>query len=499
MNVRLKHIKRAYELAKRKAFEKFILGDYETCLQELKRLTVLPIQFNWIYRDDEIEMLMRNMSLNVFPINKNQPYQEKEQKVVLIDDFCRSFILALQYIEAFSYANYEVLYITYKESTEAQERSIISKLQNYKNVTILVVETKAYIERAREIYNAIINFQASKVFLHTTEFSDSLLALYALPTQINRYMINLSDQRFWIGATAIDYSLEFRPFGATVSCEKRGLKKEQLLYVPFYPIDDKNKFQGFPDATNGKVVIFTGGDLYKTLDPNYVYWKLIKNLLDQNPEAVVLFAIKHNIGTKASNHVRKFISENGFEDRFVSIGFRNDICEVFKHCDIFMGTCPTSGSLMSQLAALYSKPILQFYLPETSDDETEQALCYNNNLTISYNDKKRFLEEARMLIQSEIYRKEKGCAIHQAMLKPHQFNDILLDKILTHDSSDCLQKEVNHDKITERWLFAEKMGYMNTYSFIKSLLGQRLIFKEFPILWMQNQCKNIVNHYFKKK
>lgn len=56
-----------------------------------------------------------------------------------------------------------------------------------------------------------------------------------LPKPITRYLINLQDQTFWLGGNAIDYSIEFRPFGASVSMERRGLKREQLLMLPFYP------------------------------------------------------------------------------------------------------------------------------------------------------------------------------------------------------------------------------------------------------------------------
>lgn len=494
MKVGLNNIKKAYSLLKQQAFEMYECGEYGGCFHKIKQSTILPIQFNWIYSDDDIEGVMQKMSSKVIR-TKNDAYIGDDKKVVLIDDFCRSFILALQYIEAFTQAGYEVLYITYKECVVADDRSIIPKLQSYEKVSVSVVDVKSYIERAQYIYNSITDFKACKVFLHTTECSDSLLALYPLPSQIKRYMINLSDQRFWIGTKAIDYSLEFRPFGATVSYERRGLKKEQLLYVPFYPIDDKHDFKGFPEKANGRVVIFTGGDFYKTIDPNYVYWRLIRDILNQNPQAIVLFAIKHNIGTKANEFVSKFIRKNKFEDRFISIGFRNDICEVFKHCDIYLGTCPTSGSLMSQLAALYSKPILQFYLPDTSDDETEQALCYNDKLFISFENEADFLCEAKNLIESEEYRRAKGEALHKSMLSTQQFNERLLDKIHTHDYSDCERKFVNHEQITERWLFAEKMGYMNTYSFIKSLFGNRMMLKVFPVLWLQDMCSKIVMRF----
>ena len=51
---------------------------------------------------------------------------------------------------------------------------------------------------------------------------------------------------FWLGAKAIDYVLEFRQFGVSVSQQRRGIISQQQLLVPFYPIIDNNPFQGFP-------------------------------------------------------------------------------------------------------------------------------------------------------------------------------------------------------------------------------------------------------------
>ena len=77
--------------------------------------------------------------------------------------------------------------------------------------------------------------------------------------------------------------------------ERRGLKREQLLMLPFYPVKDPNPFQGFPLEANGHLTIFSGGDIYKTLDKRRTYWKLVKMILDKYPDVVFLFATKHNL------------------------------------------------------------------------------------------------------------------------------------------------------------------------------------------------------------
>ena len=200
--------------------------------------------------------------------------------------------------------------------------------------------------------------------------------------------------------------------------------------VPFYPADDNNDFIGFPpECTHDRVVIFSGGDYYKTLDEKRTFWNLVKRLLKSYPQVVFLFATK-NI-PEGDSEIKGFISENGLEGRFIYIQFRPDIYQVFAHCDIYMGTCPTSGSLMSQLAAVHSKPVLQYYAPGTPDDETEQALCINEHFPISFDDKESFFEEADRLITDPAYRERQGQRLRRAMMQHEQFNRLVADTLMS--------------------------------------------------------------------
>ena len=241
------------------------------------------------------------------------------------------------------------------------------------------------------IYNEIVSFAPQKVLFHMTASSLAFPAIYALPQSIDTYIINLADRTFWLGAKAIKYVLEFRQFGVSVSQQKRGIKSHQQLLLPFYPIVDNNPFQGFPKecTEGGTVLIFSGGDIYKVLDEKRMYWYLVKRLLDTFPNVVFLFATK--IDGIGIDFLNSFIKENHYEGRFVYTKFRPDINEVMGHVDIFMGTCPVCGSLMSQLAARNATPILQYYYPGTPDDETEQAICINEEFSISFNEEHEFM------------------------------------------------------------------------------------------------------------
>ena len=285
--------------------------------------------------------------------------------------------------------------------------------------------------------------------------------------------------------------MEFRQFGASVSLQRRGLKREQLLMVPFYPADDRNAFAGFPpECTEDKIIIFSGGDFYKTLDEKRVYWTLIKSILDKYPQVVYLFATK-NI-PEGDRDIRRFIKDNHFESRFIYINFRPDIYQVFAHCDIYMGTSPTSGSLMSQLAAINAKPILQYYEPETPDDETEQAICINETFAISFHDIDGFMQEADRLISDLEYRHSQGERLRKAMMQHEQFNKLVLDTLETNKTQlPICDYSIDYKGLDNRWYYLEKTGYINTLPYIYGTLGRIDCLKYAPRLFVKKHFGRI--------
>lgn len=490
MPLTLNEIIKSYKLLKKPAIDEFQRGNIEQSLVNVFRAVGYVQQFNWIYSDEELEDLMFKISSKV--LIKSTDYNPNPNRVVIFDDWCTSYVLVLQYIEALSLRFDEVLYITARDISAMTYKNILGTISQYSNVKLEVIpQNSNYFERSQIILNFITEFCPSKLFLHIGYNSPITLALYSMPTGIQRYIINLSDQTFWLGTKGIDYTLEFRPFGATVSLEKRGLTNEQLLYLPFYPVRDGNPFQGFPEQTNGKVIIFSGGDFYKTLDPENTYWNLVRDILIENQEAIFLYATKNVMG-KTDEFLKNYITKNNLADRFIYIGFRPDINEVFKHCDIFMGTCPVCGSLTSQLAALNNKPILQYYLPNTYDDETEQAICHNLDLKISFSDKQAFLKEAKRLIQDKNYREQRGQMNHQSMFTREQFNAKLAEVVDTNCSPSPL-KSIDYKVVVERWWWCEKLGFYNTLQQLFVFLGKIKFLKSFPIIASRYYTNRLIN------
>lgn len=487
-----REIRKGYKGVKRLAQKYFAEGKTWQSLVFVKHCAVLAQQFNWIYADDELEDLLGRIGSRVVE-EKVDSFTSIPGRVVFYDDFCTSFVLALQYMRALVAQNKEVLYITSKNvSQKTKFDTIVDEVGSYPGVTVKYLHEENAFDRIRSLYRLIIDFHPEKLLLHMKAFTYQLPVFYVLPSGIERYIINLADQTFWLGKKAIDYSLEFRPFGASISLQRRGLKPEQLLMVPFYPIIDDNPFAGFPQqCTLDKVIIFSGGDLYKVIDKKRMYWKLVKGLLEKYPNTVFLFASK--INHKASTIVNDFIRSNKYEDRFFYIDYRKDISEVFKHCDIFMGTCPASGSLMSQLAAYHAKPILQYYYPNTPDDETEQAICINEKFAISHYDEESFYEEAEKLISDRDYRRMKGEILKSAMTQLGQFNDWVSETLATNKSQLplCIF-QVDNSCLEKRWFYLEETGYVDTLPFLYGILGKTRSLLSVPSVFL----KKTVNRLF---
>lgn len=466
MKLKLSEIQCVYAALKKKAQEYYQQGEYVSSWMVVREAVDLIQQFSWEYCDDELEQLMEQLSKQFIP-NVPTDYQGNENRVAVVDDWCTSYVLVMQYIDALVAAGKEILYVTSKNIEASNYKNIIPTIKNYPKLTycILPAGKQTIDEWSRDVHEKILDFSPSKIVAHINCVSAFLPALYRMPKDLLVYRSNLDDQVFWLGKGAIDYCLEFRPFGVAVSQDRRGLKENQLLYVPFYPIKDGNPFEGFPKLPDGAVTIFSGGDFYKTLDPDYTYWNLVKQVLQNNPQAIMLYAIKNRMG-KTGEFLDAFVRDNHLEKQFIYIGFRSDISEVFAHVDIFMGTCPVCGSLTSQLAAINHKPILQYYLLYTYDDETEQAVCYNApEMQISFSEPEAFLAEAKRLINEVEYRKSRGEEMYAATLKPKQFNKIFIDAITTN-VAPCLRKYVDYQEVFKRWWWLEEMGFKDNLSYL---------------------------------
>ncbi len=470
MNYYNKEIVFGYNFLKKKAIDCCHNGNIEEAISCVEKLSVVANQLNWTYHDEDLSCLVDELSRKLF-LPFGDEYLPIKKRAVFYDQYGKSFILALQYIDALIHAGYEILYIL-SDYVEADPSTfIIDELRAKSGVTVVLIPlSKPFKERGEEIIRQTREFAPEKLFLHVKMFSVFNLVLPAISPKCVKYYIDLQDHAMWIKNHQIDYVIPYRLFGATIEMEKRGFAKEQVLHIPYYPIIRESSFKGFPQSVAGKIIIFTGGELYKTMDKNNTYWRIVAQLLVENPSVVVLYAMKGKaavFGKQAMEQYGKSVME-----RFIQIGFRSDINEVFRHCDIYLGTSPMSGGLMCQYAAYNAKPILQYYDPQMAvNNETEQVLNYNGKTSISFTDEHELLQEAKRLVDDETYRKDRGKAIQKCLITKSQFDELCAKTIETNLNCCPLEPlHIDYQVFEDWWFYLERCGISKCREYLLSLL-----------------------------
>jgi hypothetical protein len=442
MQLTEERVKVLYAKYKRKAEIAFHKHHYDDCLMYIKAAAHTGYNFYLGYKDENLEEMLVNVS-KALTLSPDQP-NRKDDVCVFYDSFSiDNGGLVQQYLGAIISAGYKILYITEKVGFATRSSAIKSILEEYGKVEIVEIPHKlSYFKTSQFIYDTIIRSSAKKLFMQTGPSSASAIAaINALPKSIVKYKINLTDHTFWIGARRIDYSLEFRPFGCVLSYTYRGIPKEKVFLMQFYPIMNHSAFQGYPKEAEGKVVIFSGGAYYKIYDKEDTYFKIAKAILDVCKNAVILFA-----GTGNRKALDQKLTEYGIIDRFIPIGQRTDITEVFEHCDIYLNTYPFGGGLMSQYAAQLSKPIVNYSSKVTA--KVEELVCQVKQMNLSDITIKALSNRVQQLVADKKYRKEYGAKIHDCALTSEYFNQLFVTCMSTNMNAKPYSDDVSFEEHT---------------------------------------------------
>lgn len=423
-------------------------GSFENALKKIEVLSKIAYSYNFFYTDKQVESILQQISKQIFPTFSNPPI--KQGRFVFYDSFGMSNRgLVHQYIRALISWDVEFLYIC---GSYGKHRSsvLIEEIEQYSKAEVFIVgKHQSRVEKMKQISDKLLSYQPEKAFLYLTPWDTSAITAFCAHPYIDRYQINLTDHAFWLGTCCMDYSIEFRNYGCTLSMQKRGFTKDQLLLQPYYPIVLPTKYKGLPaEITPDKVTLFSGGAYYKIYGGNNLYFSILKRILDENPNAVIVFA-----GFGDETPFRKFINENGLEHRIFLLGFRGDINELFVNTDIYLGTFPLSGGLMSQYAAINSKPILAYTTVGSACNYVEGIVYHGQEQSskLTYTDLDSFFAEAKKLIDDKEYRLAMGASIYDGVITPQQFSKELYQLVTTHKNIRTITEEVidydNHSQI----------------------------------------------------
>lgn len=464
-------ISNIYSILKTSAEKSFRRGKNYDSLIFIKTAASWMSQFNAFYSDAEVDALLQKIAKQTFIEKKIE--KPSAQKCILIDSWGWDHKgLSQQYINGLINAGLEILYICTRKD-ENRGSDIQASLKDCGRAEFVYVDSKKNaLEAAKIIRNRIVDFSPSAIFLHINPYDTAALMACSELGGIKIFNINLTDHAFWLGSSLIDYNIEFRPYGMTVSQEKRALRQEQILPLPYYPIKSlSHPFQGLPTLPQNAIKVFTGGALYKMLGKEDIFFKIMESVLKISSNVYILVA-----GFNKEQIFEEKCKKLYGNERILQIGNRSDIDEVFEHIDIYLSTYPMIGGLMSQYAAMHGKPIIAYHEKGDIMNEVEEII---NNFQQSFHSCTNIsdmIEYATKLIQDINFRQAEGKTLKEGLMTPQRFDDMLSYYYKNQTSKLNWEKdEINYDSFFERYLELENnSGFKATEDLVAKLKWKAL-------------------------
>lgn len=427
-------------------------GFNNRAIRYLKALSYIRYKFFLDIRDVYIEDKITILSQQIVKASFKKNNYEKS--IVIVDEINADYIgLMVQYLSALITGSYHILYIyEHIEHPSAARSHLMQLLNGYCKAEVKKIPSKLHgFSKSQWIYNEICKFGAKKILMNFGEWAiESCVACTALPEECNKYRINAADHCFWAGTSCADYTFEFRHYGANLTFKERGLRRDQIVYNPFYPVMKDVAFGGFPDEAKDKFIFLSGGAIYKIVDDDNTFFKHCKLILDRCPNSVILFAGADMKNTVISSGIAEF----GLQGRFLPLGYRKDILEVFKRCDVYINTYPLGGGLMCQYAAQCSKPILNY-----KDRESEECIAQKKDCSFTSFTEDLFVDEAERLYSDNEYRKKRGEEMNHAVISKEEFDIALLSFLNTGKS--IYEVRWNDDFVPKNYRIEDAIAYNN--------------------------------------
>lgn len=372
---------------------------YNRALECIKAASMLQYHLNTIFTDERLNLLLREISSEKCNVKEN--YIPKDDVVFFYDAFGKDNKgLTQQYLDALINLDGKTKLIYIIENCFCNESKSIRKMLGDSSAIIIELGSADVLEKVNIIQQLILKYSPKSCLFHIDPARSlaPIIAFYPFK-QILKYQINLTDHAFWIGGhDFFNFIFEFREYGAAISLKERKFKDNQILYLPFYPWIEKKTFLGFPDIVNGKTIVFSGGALYKIYDKEDEFLNIAKEIIEIDNNTIFVFA-----GNGNTTHFFEYVKLHNLENRFVYIGNRTDISDVMNRIDIYLGTYPLAGGLMTQLAAISGKPIIAY-----KNMGIEDFLNLPEGEHVVYQSKEELLKEAKHLLKCEEYRIERG-------------------------------------------------------------------------------------------
>lgn len=423
MKLNKKCLLQEYQLYKAKSLKSYEENEIEKSLVFAQYSAFVAWSFPIIYDfvDLELEQVLEKVAIGILGQEKiGKSASDKRRVVFYCGQLIDSGALTEQYLHFFIENNYEILVVVPSVKNIVYAKNTLALIKNTPNVSIYIPKGKILSDKIREIYRQVADFNPGLAFLHFLPNDVVGYCVFSKFNSVKRYYIVHNDHTFWLGKGCSDFFLEFRRFGYLMARDRRQIEQEKLLVLPYYPINDKVSFQGFPFTKTNQVVGLSGGHLYKYLmDPELKYFRAIKELLKRNSNFVFCLC-GHGEGVE---EIQSVFDEDQIRDRFFYLGRRTDFYSLIGHIDILFESYPLKGGLTVRFAIDQNKPLIGIGNPNDASGCIQDLMNlkgYQEPL-----DLEGFLKEADLLIKDPKYREEKV-----KLFNGHSFNKRDFDKKL---------------------------------------------------------------------
>lgn len=457
--------------------------NYEKALAGINACAQLLYLWNQKYIDEELEQYIEEISKKVVQINLGQ--DTDRNTVLFYDGFgLDTRGLALIYLKAIAQLGYKIIYLVPQKSKGGQ--SDIHRILDGCNVEWIYYSENSYLNRIKTITSTFDTFKPSVAFFYSMpDDVAAAVAFFAYAGLVTRFQINLTDHAYWLGTNIFDFCIEFRDYGASISYYYRGIPREKLIKLPYYPYYDKEKnFEGFPFESKNKKIIFSGGALYKTLgDSENTYYKVLDQLLTSNSDVIFLYA-----GSGDSTELDKMATK--FSQRVYHVNERKDLYQVMQRCTFYLNTYPMLGGLMTQYAVAAGKVPLTMV---RKGDVAEGILIEQEKREIEYFDSDSLIQDANKLLNDEEYLHDRECKLIGSIISEKEFKEELQSIIRKNNTKYTIRlKKYDVNEFAKE--YKQRFDYDSVISGCIAKKCNLVLIYVFPKLFI----KKIINKIIKK-
>lgn len=450
--------------------------NYERAMAATAACAQMLYLWNQKYIDLDLEKTIDVFSKNLVTIKLNRNMINKNTVIFYDNVGLDTRGLACIYLKAIVNLGYRLIYLISDKKGKKQYE--ISKILNKDNVVWETYSEKNYRKKILDINKIFYKYKPEIAFFYSTNNDISGATVFrAYQNIVRRFQINLTDHGYWLGSSRVlDYCIEFRDYGAYISNKYRGIPKERLIKIPYYPYFNENMiFQGFPFDAKNKKIIFSGGSLYKTLgDDNNTYYKIVNSILSKHLDVIFLYA-----GNGDATELNKL--KETYPNRVYHIKERKDLYQLMQHIALYLNTYPILGGLMTQYAAIAGK------IPITlmrKNDVFDGFLINQEKREIEYTNIDELLKDVDKLLEDDNYRHVREQKLMGSVISENDFKKAVQDIILKNSTRyDISYKEYNNEIFLKGYV--ERANYNDIAFSSIATFSNRILLKDFPGIFVK--------------